>query len=137
MSLQTLFQNYFTVATSINAGQDTEGAVDRDYQIQVLNGYINRRGAFQAISKKDVMEIYGKKEDVTLIRLFHNLRELEITTATFIVSHKNPLIRVSNFSDRENLIVYQYVGQRDPVMHKTRNVPLEIFLERNHRWNIG
>ena len=137
MSLSVLFKNYFTVATSINAGQDTEGAVDRDYQIQVIGGYINRRGAFQGVSKKDAIEIYGKKEDVTLIRLFYNLKELAVSSATFILSHKNPLIRISNFQDRENLIVYQYIGQRDPVMHKSKNVPLEIFLERNHRWSIA
>ncbi len=137
MSLLTLFKNYFSVATSLNAGVDTEGAVDRDYQIQVLEDYKNRRGAFQGVSKKDAVEIYGKKEDVTLIRLFHNLKELEISTATFILSHKNPLRKITNFSDVTNIIVYQYVGQRDPVMHKTKNVPLEIHLERNFRWHIA
>lgn len=137
MSLANLFKNYFSVATSINAGQDTEGAVDRDYQIQVLNEYINCRGAFQGVSKKDAVEIYGKKEDITLIRLFHNLKDLEISTATFILSHKNPLQRITNFNDRANLIVYQYIGQRDPVMHIRENVPLEIILERNFRWNIA
>lgn len=137
MSLTGLFKNFFSVATSINAGQDTEGAVDRDYQIQVLESYKNKRGAFQGVSKKDAVEIYGKKEDVTLIRLFYNLKDLEVSTATFILSHKNPLRRITDFSDRQNLVVYQYVGQRDPVMHKTTNVPLEIYLERNFRWNIG
>lgn len=137
MALIHLLKNYFTVATSINAGQDTEGAVDRDYQIQIIEGYKNCRGAFQGVSKKDAIETYGKKEDVTLIRLFHNLKNLNVSTATFILSHSNPLRRIIDFNDRPNIIVYQYVGQRDPVMHKTINVPLEIILERNYRWNIA
>lgn len=137
MSLSSLFQNYFSVATSLNAGIDTEGAVDRDYQIQVIESYKNKRGAFQGVSKKDAVEIYGKKEDITLIRLFYDIKELEVSTATFILSHKNPLRPITNFNDRENLIVYQYIGQRDPVIHIANGVPLEIILERNYRWNIA
>ena len=138
MSLQLLFKNFFTVAHCLNAGVDSEGAVDRDYQLTILNNYINRLGAFQGVSKKDTVEIYGIKEDVTLIRLFHSLKELEVTSATFILAHKNPLRRIEDFSDsnRENIIVYQYVGQRDPVLHKSNNVPLEIYLERNNRWHF-
>ena len=136
MSLHNLLQNYFSVATSANAGIDTEGAVDRDHQLTVLESYKNKRGALQGVSKKDVVEIYGKKEDVTLFRLFYSLKALEVSSATFILTHKNPLRKITDFTDMGNIIVYQYVGQRDPVLHKTRNVPLEIYLERNDRWSL-
>ena len=136
MSLLGLMKNYFTAATCLDAGVDIEGAVDRDYQLTLLDGFQNRRCAIQGVSKKDTVEIYGKKEDVTLFRLFHNLKDLPVSSATFILTHTNPLLQISDFSDRANIIVYQYVGQRDPVLHKSRNVPLEIYLERNYRWHF-
>lgn len=136
MSLRGMLRNYFTVATSSMAPIDSEGAVDRDYHLVVLSDYVNKRCAIQGVSKKDVVEIYGKKEDASIFVLFHQLAELEVSSATFIVTHKNPKLMITDFNDRANLVVYQYLGQRDPVKHMSRNVPLSIYMEKNDRWNL-
>lgn len=137
MSLRRLYKNYFTVVTTEFAPHDSEGAIERKFHFVPVEGYINVRGAFQGISRKDVVEVYGKKEDTPLIKLYHSFRELQVTSKHAILTALDPLQSITDFNNTQNLVLLQYIGQRDPVQHKpSRRVPLEIILEKNHRWEF-
>jgi len=136
MSLSSLMKNFFSVATDQFAGVDSEGAVDRDYHLTLLTEFQNKRCNIQGVSKRDVVEIFGKKEDASILKLFHTQYNLDVKSSIWILTHKNPRKQITDFTDRANLLVYQYVGQRDPVQHTRKRVPLEIYLEKNDRWHL-
>lgn len=137
MALRDLFTNFFSIVTIEFAPQDAEGAIRRDFHFSVLPDYVNVRCAIQGVSKRDVVEVYGKTEDTPLFKIYHNQRQLLITTKYSFLTHANPLNKITDFEDKANIILYQYIGQRDPVLHKSaREVPLELIVERNFRWSF-
>lgn len=137
MSLRRLFKNFCTIVSIENAPVDSEGAIERDYHWTLVPDYTNIRCAIQGISRKDAVEIYGKKEGVPLFKIYHSQRSLFITPKYGVLTYTDPLFQITNFDDRENIVFYQYVGIRDPVMHKKASkVPLEFIVEQTHRWEF-
>lgn len=136
MSLRSLLKNYFTIVSVESAPVDSEGAIERDFNWSILPDYINQRCAIQGITKKDVVEIYGKQEGVPLFKVYHQLRTFSFSPAFAILTAKNPLDKITNFEDRMSIRFFHYVGQRDPVLHKSRGVPLEFIVEENFRWEF-
>ena len=136
MGFGTFFKNKFTLQTNENAGQDTDGAVNRDSGYQNVTGFINIKCSLQGINSFDIANIIGKIDEEITNVIYHNNKSLVVSANNRILMATDPTQKITDFNNASGIRIFTFKGQRNSVAHKDTGKPFEIFVEENNRENL-
>ncbi len=138
---------YLTVFSSKEAVVDTAGAYNREAAwaaniFKDSNGvsYENVRCNLQSWKRgMNVVEIAGIKEEEIQYQVFHQHSALYRTlnsepSAGFLIAfNKDPTLKITDNTDKDQIDTYEYLGKADLVTHiHKRRSPYEMYLKLNN-----
>lgn len=127
--------HWFTIQRNDLTIKDSTGALNRSTGWRTIK--LNVRCHIQQVNKGDALVKYDIKVAQFLYVIMHNEPDLSPDESYRFIINVNPLLRIDNFPDKNEIKILEFKGASTGVISKlNRHSTNDIYAEHNKRWTL-